>query len=343
MRLLQIVKSRRARTGASWGGRNGLATMLVAALVCLAGPVLAQTAPSKSTAPGSYRIGEGDLLQVEVSGRSDLSGQYTVGLDGTFVIPVIGSVKATGRTTDEIATDLSRRISLVQREIPQVTVSVLEYRSRKIFVLGSVLLPGSYSFAENPSVWDAIAEAGGPTEDADLTAVEVIPGDLSGDRQTFKVDVAGAIKAGKLDTLDKLRPGDTVRVPRVGAGGSTAAGGATPSDVFYIFGAVTAQGSHPMTDVPDLATAVIRSAPTPDANLKKVQVVRRSGARVMQMTVNLSDYLGQARLSGNPPLLSGDTVYVPRSGKGPGVLAAIGWISTVVGLTTSIAILARGH
>ncbi|MGH7681144.1 MAG: polysaccharide biosynthesis/export family protein, partial [Candidatus Eiseniibacteriota bacterium] len=126
------------------------------------------------TSSPSYRIVSGDVLQVEVIGRPDIAGQYTVDKDGGIKLPVLGVVTAGGRTTTELSTDISRRISLVSRDIPQVNVSVVEAFRRKNFVLGAVLLPGSYSFSKAPNVWEAISSAGGPADDADLSTVQVI-------------------------------------------------------------------------------------------------------------------------------------------------------------------------
>jgi polysaccharide export outer membrane protein len=303
----------------------------------------AQAQRSDSPPPGdrNYKIGVGDLLKIEVVGRPDLSGQMEVGIDGRVTLPVVGAIKASDRTIAELSNDLSRRISLVQRVAPEVIVSVLEYRSRKVFVLGSVLIPGTYSIgATSMSVWDAIAEAGGPTEDANLSAVEVIPGDISGSSQLRTVDVAAAIRDGKLDDLEPVKPGDTVRVPR---GGGTAAG---VGNIVYIFGAVSAQGAHPFDPGMGLVQALIRSTPSPDANFSNIEIVRNSGPRIMRMEIDLKQYLGHASLTGNPELQPGDTIFVPRQGRG---VAGVGWLGllgvlgTVLGLVVAIEALNNNH
>ena len=313
------------------------AASLVVFALLLALPSASFAQRSDSPPPGdkNYKIGVGDLLKIEVVGRPDLSGQMEVGIDGRITLPVVGAVKASDRTTTELSNDLSRRISLVQRVSPEVIVSVLEYRSRKVFVLGSVLIPGTYSIGSTSmSVWDAIAEAGGPTEDANLSAVEVIPGDTSPGHELRTVDVATAIREGKLDEMEPVHPGDTVRIPRGGAG---AAGGV--GNVVYIFGAVGSQGAHPIDPGMGLVQALIRSTPTADANYSKIEIVRNAGPRIMRMQIDLKQYLGHASPTGNPVLQPGDTIFIPHQGRG---IAGVGWLGllgvmgTVLGLIVAV-------
>jgi len=291
-------------------------------LLGLAANAFAQT-PSTSRA---YRVVAGDVLQVDVVGRSDISGQYSVNKEGDIALPVLGSVTAAGRTTTELSTDISRRISLTSRDIPQVTVSVVQAYRRKNHVLGAVLLPGSFTFAKSPTVWEAISEAGGPSDDADLSKVEI-----HSESQIAPTifDLAAAVQAGDLASLPRLRPGDTIRVPRR-EGGLGVAG-----NVVYVFGAVGAQGSQPISEASDLVRAVIRSLPAIDANLTNVEIVRRSGPRVVSIRVNLRNYLQKASLVGNPELQSGDTIYLTRKDSTLGIWRIAG---LAVGLTTSIAI-----
>lgn len=303
----------------------------IACLFALALPALAsaQGTPGGAAPPASaepYRVGAGDAIRVDVAGRTDISGTYTVGEDGTLAIPVVGSVRVLGRTAAEIRSDLARRISLFDRSSPAVSVSVAEYKSRKIFVLGAVLLPGIYAFAELPTIWDAIAEAGGPMDDANLNAVELIPGDATDGRKTTVIDVAGAIRESRTETLPRLRPGDTVRVPR-GQNASTV----------LLMGAIARPGPLPFDQAPDLVTAVTRSGgATLDANQDEVQVIRQSGARVVRMRVNLDEYFKKGDLAGNPRLEPGDTVFIPRKEQ-RGLANFVSSIAPVMALVSSVA------
>jgi protein involved in polysaccharide export with SLBB domain len=267
-----------------------------------------------------------------VAGRTDVSGSFTVAEDGTVTLPIVGNVRVQGRSAPEIRSDLSRRVSLFDRSSPLVTVTVAEYKSRKIFVLGAVLLPGIYAFADMPTMWDAIAEAGGPLDDANLSSVEMIPADASGGRHTQTIDVAAAIRESRTDMLPRLRPGDTVRVPR----------GQNSSSVL-IMGAITRPGPLPYDQAPDLVTAVVRSGgPTTDAKLDEVQVLRQTGTRVMRLRVNLDRYFEKGDLAGNPRLEPGDTVFLPReSGRRSNAMTYLGAATAVIGLVSSIVILAN--
>jgi len=291
---------------------------------------------SAQTSGAADRIGVGDVIRVDVTGRPDLSTTVTVDDQGNVTLPNVGSMRAAGRTVGEMSADISRRISLTLRETLQVRIAIIEARVRKIFVLGSVLLPGAYSFRQDPSVWEAISEAGGAADDADLTLVEIIPATPTTDRPKTTVNVAAVIQSGKYETMPRLKPGDTVQVPRRGGAAALESG-----SVVYIMGAVTAQGAHGLATPPDLISTVIRSNPSADADLSRIEIVRREGGRVVQMKVNARDYLSDAQPNGNPELRPGDTVYVPHQTRRFNVFSIIGYVSPVIALATSIALLAR--
>jgi len=314
----------RGRALLAFAGRAAFALVILASFSAVA---FSQTsAPAQSPTPRGYRIVVGDVLQVEVVGRTDISGQYPVNKEGEVFFPVLGSVPAAGRTTNELGTDISRRISLISRDIPQVTVSVVQSFRRKNFVLGAVILPGSFMFAKAPTVWEAISEAGGPADDAELSRVEIVS---EAQVAPTIIDVAAAVQAGNIESLPVLRPGDTVRVPRrQGIRGG-------PGDFVFVFGAVGAQGPQPLSETPDLIRALIRSGPAADADFSSVEIVRKNGQRVTSMKVSLKDYMANASLMGNPELQSGDTIYLTR--KTPLGIWRIGGIA--LGVLTSIAVL----
>ena len=333
-----------ASLGMPFGGVERMASILlrsfwIALVATLAAGVFApsasaQDAPAGSLSSASKRIERGDIIRVDVAGRQDLSGLYNVDTNGMITLPMVGAVNASGRTVSDLTSDLSRRYSLIDRDILRVTASLAEYRTGKIYVLGGVVRPGGYTFTEMPNVWDAIAEAGGATQDAILTAVEVIPADSKSGRAARAIDVAAAMQAGRLDKLERLRPGDTVRIPR------TSAPGTVDSNVVYIFGAIVTPGAHPYA--PDLVTALIRAGgPSPDANLRNVEIVRKSGLGVLSLKIDMRNYLGRGDLSGNPALQTGDTVYLPRLRASSRATTFLAVLAPLAALVTSIVVLTR--
>jgi protein involved in polysaccharide export with SLBB domain len=326
-RKLARWRAARDRGGATWGllRRAGFVAMLF-----VAAAAHGQTSPPAR----SDTVVSGDVLQVDVVGRSDISGQYTVDKAGAVKLPVVGSVEAAGHTTSELATDISRRVSLTSHDIPQVTVTILESFSSKNFVLGAVMLPGPYTFAKAPTVWEAISAAGGASEDADLSAVQIISASTIA---PTVVDLQSLMRGGDLTKLPRLRPGDTVRVPWGTATGVQ--GGA--EDIILVFGAVGAQGPQSLKEAPDLVRALIRSGPAADANLADVMIVRQSGSQVVSMKVNMKDYLGKASSPDNPRLQAGDTIYLGRRTEGGSRYLRLA--GALVGLAATVAVLTHNY
>jgi protein involved in polysaccharide export with SLBB domain len=276
------------------------------------------------------RANVGDILHVDVEGRADISGDFTIDKNGNITLPSVGRVSANGRTTSEIGTDIARRMSLISSKITQVSVTMAQIASRRNFVLGAVLLPGMYVFRELPTVWEAITEAGGPADDADLTAVEVLS---ETQPKPTLVDVTSG--GAGLSSLPRLHPGDTVRVPRLA---SSVTG---DKDVVYVFGAVGFQGPQPLNLAPDLVSAFIRSGPSGDADFKNVEIVRKNGPQIVRIKVSMDEYFGRGDIVGNPRLQSGDTIHFPRSRGAFSPLRIVGAVASILAVVTSITVLTR--
>src|SRR5512136_1188700 len=99
--------------------------MVLASLLALA--VVASTS-------GDYEIGAGDVLKVVVLGQAEMTGSFTVGPDGMVSFPILGKVKASGNTTLELERKLTVLLADGILKRPQVTVTVGEFGSQKVFV-----------------------------------------------------------------------------------------------------------------------------------------------------------------------------------------------------------------
>jgi polysaccharide export outer membrane protein len=111
-----------------------------------------------------YVLDTGDRLRVFVYGQPNLSRLYTVDQIGNIAVPLIGSVRARGRTTTELERAIRSRLGRDFVRDPQVTVDVA--LNRPFFILGEVRLPGQYAYVSGMTVETAVAIAGGYTERA---------------------------------------------------------------------------------------------------------------------------------------------------------------------------------
>jgi polysaccharide export outer membrane protein len=111
-----------------------------------------------------YVIGPSDQLTVEVFGIDELSKNVTVDLTGQIALPLVGSLKVSGMTADELTTNLVGRFRTAHVRNPQVTVNIVTAASQVITVDGSVTTPGIYPLLGRMSLMRAIARASGTSE-----------------------------------------------------------------------------------------------------------------------------------------------------------------------------------
>ena len=196
--------------------RNAPFALVLAALPALAGCVLDNAPPpwaalgptvvayAPVTAPVAiaqafpevYRLDTGDRLRVVVFGQDGLTNSYAVDPAGNITLPLIGPVRARGRTTTEISAALVGQLRQGFLREPHVAVEIEAYRP--FFILGEVAFPGQYPYIANMTVETAVAIAGGFSPRAFRQTVDV------------SRTIDGAITRQKVPVIAPLRPGDTV-------------------------------------------------------------------------------------------------------------------------------------
>ncbi len=146
----------------------------------------------------AYTLDSGDRLRVVVFGQDGLTNNYAVDTAGNITMPLIGPVRARGRTTTELSASVVARLRQGFLREPHVAVEVEAYRP--FFILGEVTFPGQYPYVANMTVETAVAIAGGFSPRAFRRSVEVSrPMDGTVVRQTVPVTT-------------QVRPGDTIAV-----------------------------------------------------------------------------------------------------------------------------------
>jgi polysaccharide export outer membrane protein len=157
-----------------------------------------------------FTLGAADVIRVNVWKNADLSQTVTVGPDGFVSLPLLGEVRAAGMTANQLAQDLSSRLSSYVVSAP-VTVSVVDIRSRQVYVMGQIGKPGGYSLIAPITVLQLIAQAGGLNTFANRKGIFILRGS-KGALQRLKFNYVSAIRGGVNQNIN-LQPGDTVIVP----------------------------------------------------------------------------------------------------------------------------------
>ncbi len=117
-------------------------------------------AAAQSTRPADYEIGPGDVLKVVVLGQAEMTGSFTVGPDGMVGFPILGKIKASENTTLELERKLTILLADGILKRPQVTVTVGEYGSQKVFVTGEVQRPGQYPLKSDRTLLALLGDVG---------------------------------------------------------------------------------------------------------------------------------------------------------------------------------------
>lgn len=156
-------------------------------------------------------LGPGDTFTLEIVGERDLPKDYQVAADGTVTFPYVHSIVVGGLEPHEVAELV--RAKLIENKIlmdPSVVVSVTEYRSKRIVLLGQVQEPGSFPVGPGMTLLQAISLGGGFTSVAQASHVS-LSRTTSGKAKTVTVDVL-AISEGRAPDVP-LQPGDRIYVP----------------------------------------------------------------------------------------------------------------------------------
>ena len=276
-------------------------TLLIAASLMVS---LTPRALGAAGAVGPYTLGPGDAIEIVVVGDKDLSRTVTIKPDGSIDLPLIGEVAAGGRTTSQLASELTRRYS-AYLIAPSITVQVREFRVDHVYILGQVSKPGEYAIRPGAGILEALASAGGPTDRADLAKATIVREESGGKADPIEVNLLQAFAKSE-NTGVKLQPGDVVFVPAA-------------DRRMVILGQVTKPGAYDLLDgqrVSDLLAAA--GGVTPQAAPQRAFIIRGSE----QIPVDVRQILA-GDLTANLPLKAGDMMVVPESQDKIAVLGAV--------------------
>lgn len=309
-------------------------------------------APGKLAEDDSYQIGPGDLLDVRVYGRAELTREVRVTNQGTIRLPFLEEIRVACQTEAQLGEVIAGKYRKYLRD-PQVDVFVREYKSQPVSVIGSVVQPGRFQLQRRVRLLELLTFAGGPGGNAG-GVVHVISGSAPDfcDPASVESGVVAAI-APIRGTAPMASAGDNTEAPPrleqtmassqatipvsvdhgeaklvayrlrdvlVGAPESNPF--IRPGDIIsipetdqiFVTGAVVKPGATPLRSRLTLIQALgIAGGFAPDAARSRVRIVRQDpGSKVHQELVYNVDDI-QRRKVEDIVLLPNDVVHVPSS------------------------------
>ncbi|QKG72454.1 polysaccharide biosynthesis/export family protein [Erythrobacter mangrovi] len=174
--------------------------------------------PQGDGMPERYLLQPGDVVSVQVYGEQELSvAEVSLDNAGMLNLPLIGGVRASGLTADELSESIEAVYAAEYVRDPRVAVLVKKTQLRTIAVEGEVALPGVYPYAEGQTLLTALALARSTTEKAKLDEVMIFR-TIDDQRMAGRFDIR-AIRGGRMPDVTLL-PGDIVVVGFSGSRGA---------------------------------------------------------------------------------------------------------------------------
>ncbi|MDZ4165340.1 MAG: SLBB domain-containing protein [Smithellaceae bacterium] len=227
-----------------------------------------------------YQIGEGDLLKITVYDNPDLATEVRVSGEGKITVPLIGEVFVSGLTATEIGKKTAQLFAGGYIRNPQVGVFILEYKSKKVTVLGEFTKPGLIEMRGNSTLMEVISNAGGITANAGETLFiqrSAIKG--STDRKhdiTISVDLTKLLEGGDISSNLPVLEGDSIYVPRAA--------------FVYVMGEVKSPGAFKITKgLTVLRSITLAGGYTQKARKSKTQIIRKIDKAEKTLDVKMGD------------------------------------------------------
>jgi polysaccharide biosynthesis/export protein len=218
-----------------------------------------------------YVIGPRDVLSIAVWEQADLTGKFTVGVDGTFTFPLLGPVTAAGKTLRVLETEIRARLADGFLNDPQVTLAVDQYHSQVVHVVGDVQHAGTYPLSGEMRLIEALARAGSTTERA---GGEIV---ITRGKETIRVSLLGLQTGTAADNI-VLCDGDTVFVPR--------------APMFFVLGEVRQPGAFPIVEPTSVLQAIALAGGLDEGGSdKRVKVVRFVDGQRTERKVKPDEFL----------------------------------------------------
>lgn len=275
---------------------------------------------------GNYVLGPNDVIMLRVLELDEVSDKpFRVDSDGNINIPLIGKIQAGGMSIEKLEALLTERVKPYVRK-PQVIISIVQFRSEPVFLVGGFKSPGIYPLQGRRTLLDLMTAVGGlqPTASRRLkitrrlewgriplaTAVE------DEEKQVSEVEIS---LSRLMETVNPeedivLKPYDIIKAP--------------PREMVYVNGAVGRSGPVELQDRDSLSVTQVISMMgglAPNAKPEKAVVLRPVLDTAKRAEVPVNVKMIMAGKANDFPLLPNDVLVIP--GSQTGKLAAVGKVA----------------
>jgi polysaccharide export outer membrane protein len=240
--------------------------------------------------PIDYVVGPGDTFNIQLYGNETASYSLTVGRDGRIKFPKLGPISVSGMGFDAAREALEHRVS--QQLIgTQVSVTMGDLRSIRVFVLGEAQKPGSYTVSGLSTMTNALFVSGGVKTIGSLRNIEL----KRNGHLVSVLDLYDLLLHGDTSGDHQLMPGDVIFIPPIG-----------PTATVY--GAVRRPAIYELkkeNTAEQLVEIAGGLSPDADAGLAQLERIEASQLREMR-NINLNSPAGR-----NTGISNGDKLHVP--------------------------------
>jgi polysaccharide export outer membrane protein len=162
--------------------------------------------------PADYVIGPGDVIEVQLFGKDNQQYSLVVSREGRINFPEFGALPVSGLHFTELRADLERRVAEQMIGV-KASISMGALRSIRVFVLGDVTRPGSYTVSSLSTMTNALFVSGGIQPIGSLRNVQL----KRNGRLVTRLDLYDLLLRGDTSEDVRLQPGDVIFVPPIGA------------------------------------------------------------------------------------------------------------------------------
>jgi len=248
-------------------------------------------APSSGPVPADYILGPGDSIRVQLFGNVNGIYEFEVSRDGVLNLPEIGPVVVAGIPFSEFRADLDKRVQEMLIGT-QVSVTMGQLRTIRVYVLGDVNKPGSYVVSGLSTISGALYRSGGVSPIGSLRDIQL----KRNGKIVSSLDAYDLLVRGDMSSNSRLQPGDVIFVPPIGK--TVSVGGAVHRPAIYEVKRLTSAA-----DLVGLAGGLTSDAYADGARLQRIE---ENGERIV-ISVNL-----KSASANSIRIRDGDILLIPE-------------------------------